>query len=89
MPYIYLTQAEQQRLQAILKEDLSELNCRSENHREMVRTIAENAAHLKWNTTMKRNLQQHRHREISKIAKQIGKRIVLLKKIKHPEQTAL
>lgn len=89
MPVIFLTQAEQQRLTKIIQQDLADLEYRSDSLREMIRTVAANAAHLGWNEKIKGNLQKPCHNEIKKINEKISKRASLLKKIKHPEQTVL
>ena len=89
MPMIFLTQAEQQRLIKIIRQDLSDLEYRSDSLREMIRTVAANAAHMGWNEKIKRGLQKPCHNEIKKINEKIAKRVSLLKKIKHPEDTIL
>ena len=82
MPTIEITQAEQQRLSEIIRQDLIELEDRSDGLREMVRDIAANAEYLGWNKEKKRNLQKSCHSEIKKINGRIAKRVALLKKIK-------
>lgn len=79
---ITLSQAEQQRLTEIIRQDLADLEYRSDGLREMIRTVAANAASLGWNEKMKRNLQKPCHNEIKKINEKIAKRSSLLKKIK-------
>jgi hypothetical protein len=79
---ITLSQAEQQRLTEIIRQDLADLEYRSDGLREMIRTVAANAANLGWNEKMKRNLQKPCHNEIKKINEKIAKRSSLLKKIK-------
>lgn len=89
MPMVFLTQAEQQRLVEIIRQDLADLEYRSDHLREMIRAVAAKAAHLGWHEKIKGNLQKPCHNEIKKINEKIAKRVSLLKKIRHPEDTIL
>ncbi len=89
MPMIFLTQAEQQQLQHLLKNSLALLEYESGDCRDMIRQIANKSYNFGWSDKKKRFMQKALHGIITSNNKKIAKRVSLLKKINHPERTVL
>ena len=84
MPYIYLTQAEQQRLVRMIKKELSVLD-EDKRCEKYYRNEITNSHLTKSDRTLVRKASHNRD---SRTTEKIANRVSLLKKIKHPEQTA-
>lgn len=85
MPMIFLTQAEQQRLVRMIKKELATLDedkrCEKYYREEFVANVC-----TKEDRTALRKISHNRD---SRTTEKIAKRVSLLKKIKHPEDTIL
>ena len=84
MPMIFLTQAEQQRLVRMIKKGLSVLD-EDKRCEKYYRAEISNSHLQKSDRTLVRKASYNRD---SRTTEKIANRVSLLKKIKHPEQTA-
>lgn len=85
MPYIYLTQAEQQRLVRMIKKELTTLN-EDKLCEKYYRNEISNSHLQKSDRTLVRKASHNRD---SRTTEKIANRVSLLKKIKHPERVVI